>query len=151
MNPTWSALSSASARPAPPKRAAATATEKAKRPMIGRRLEDSPASIPCTVQWSAPRRETSTRVIMRLVRVGGFWISSWLLSACSPAENVDRCPKGICVGLIDGGGAGDLAGADLTGVCVEAWSCTAWAPNGKGMYTRVCFDGNKCGTTVDKP
>jgi hypothetical protein len=83
------------------------------------------------------------------MRLFGFALPIlWL--GCSPAEVANPCPQGICVG-----GGGDAGGAGRDGAsggpCVEAWSCTQWAPSGAGMYTRTCADTNRCGTTATKP
>lgn len=70
------------------------------------------------------------------------------LAGCQPAQDADPCPNRICVG----GGDGGSAAPDLTGApCAESWSCTAWAPDGSGQYSRTCTDANRCGTTASEP
>jgi hypothetical protein len=70
-------------------------------------------------------------------------------AACSPANNANPCPNGICVGGSDGGMPGGNDGGG--GPCVESWICTQWVSIGNSMYTRNCGDNNRCGTTLSKP
>jgi hypothetical protein len=35
--------------------------------------------------------------------------------------------------------------------CEENWTCSDWSGCSSGLSSRVCIDGNKCGTEFDKP
>jgi hypothetical protein len=60
------------------------------------------------------------------------------------------CPQGICSGGAQGGSTS--AGNGGQSGCAEAWLCSPWDTAGNGdVATRVCVDGNRCGTSDAKP
>ena len=74
-----------------------------------------------------------------------FGFAALIALACSDPAKEDPCPLGICTD--DGGGGGD-GGAQARG---EAWTCSGWAKQQDGSYTRTCTDANACGTTNSRP
>ena len=54
----------------------------------------------------------------------------------------------------DGGGSGGSGGGSSGGgssSCIEDWVCTSWSSCSGGEQSRICEDGNKCGSVLIKP
>lgn len=77
---------------------------------------------------------------------------SWILLVClawmgcgdDTANNQNPCPQGICSGT-------SSSSTSTGGTCSESWTCSPWAKNADGTYSRTCSDQNQCGTSALKP